>query len=430
MRHSPRLVIIAFRKPILLPKVPFNPMQKHLLKTGLIAFVCLWIGIILFEYFFQNHWHLEAYNNFQYYGMLLTVLGIGVGMGALWHFKKSLLVSRLRINGLLIFTASLLIVLLVSKVHGDKISLIQVSGAGLVGLAGKYIGTVGFVYLILLVCYTLGDLILRVFPIPVFRLSQKVLKLGIGIMGLVCMLFLLGSMHILMAGLLIPLFIIIALLNLEGVKEFVLSTLWRPLKTDSRLNSVGVMSFWIVLFFASVNCVQIIRPIPIGYDALTLYVRLPSLILQYNGLVDGFQMYNWSLFMALGFILNKSIPFTLALSYAGGIMSMFALYALARRWMDVNNSLLVLLLFYTIPFVNFHSYQEMKIDLGLLFISLCILLLLSNWIRPEEKPEVDEMTTFPWKRSASKKSWEYVTVASVLQTSNAKQWKSLAFLKT
>lgn len=132
------------------------------------------------------------------------------------------------------------------------------------------------------------------------------------------------------------------------------------------------------------NYVLILRPFPIGSDSLNLYVNIPSLISEYHSLVNGNQPYNWSLFMSSGLILFGRIDVVLSLSFLGGLLALLTLYRISRKWLDVNNSALVLLLFYSAPMVNFLSYMDMKVDMGMLFITLTILLLYYNWIIPNE----------------------------------------------
>ena len=51
--------------------------------------------------------------------------------------------------------------------------------------------------------------------------------------------------------------------------------------------------------------------------------------------------------------------------------------------MEVNLSLFCLLIFYSLPTINFLAYGDVKVDLGLLFILFAIVLLLINWMDKE-----------------------------------------------
>ena len=124
------------------------------------------------------------------------------------------------------------------------------------------------------------------------------------------------------------------------------------------------------------------RPFPIGSDSLNLYVNIPVLLAENHNLVAGNQPYNWALFMSIGKIVFGKLEVVLGLSFLGGLLSLAALYRLSRKWLGVNLSALVLLLFYSTPMINFFSYMDMKVDMGLLFITLSILLIFYNWVNP------------------------------------------------
>ena len=366
-------------------------MLKHVLRAGLIFFFCLWTVVILLEYYFQNPWHGEAMANFQYYGWLFMVLAAAGGASWFWHRQHPKPAVLRYVNGATLFLLSWLVVVVVSGLYASKVSYVSMGGSGLGRLSMLYVGTLGAVYLLMGISYTLGHLLVQLFPLPLKDLSLQVITLGIGIMALVLLLFLFGSLHLLTPWVLGPLMLVLILLNLPGAREYVRLTLWKPISLSQDLNPIGIFAFGFLLIFVSLNAVQIIRPIPIGADSMALYMRLPALIEDYEGLVQGYSVYNWSLLMALGFVLFDSVEVVLALGYVGGVLSLFAFFALARRWLNVNHAFLALLMFYTLPMVSFHSYQDMKIDLGLLFISLCLLILLVNWIHPIKIPTKEEI---------------------------------------
>ncbi|MEY3368138.1 MAG: hypothetical protein RI973_1293, partial [Bacteroidota bacterium] len=144
--------------------------------------------------------------------------------------------------------------------------------------------------------------------------------------------------------------------------------------------------------FAAVNV-----PMPAGFDALTLYANLPTLIADRHGLVEGFQPYNWSIFMSLGLTLFNSVEVSFGLSWLGGLLSVFALYSLSRNWLkvDINHTMLGLLVFTVIPAFYLQSYGEIKVDLGLLFVYLSILILLLGYAKayifPDAQPAKDSI---------------------------------------
>jgi hypothetical protein len=367
-----------------------NAMARKIILT---LFSLFWFFIIFTEYLFQHRWYADAARNFQYYGFLIPLL-IGIG-GFAWlrHKEKGRIASYRALNGLGLFGLSFLIVLTTTAIFFSKYDGLDFNLAGASTFGTYYIGVSLAVYVCVGYAYLLGDLLLILFPMKMATRELFVVKIALGIMFLVALLFLLGTFHLLHPFLLLPLFLLLALFNLNGGKDFVQHTLLKPISLPPDLNLIGIASFAVLLTFVTLNFTQNIRPIPIGYDAMTLYMRIPSLIRDYTGLIQGHGMYNWSLFMSLGFVLFNSTAVTLELSFIGGPLALFSLYALSRRLMNTNLALLTCAIFYTMPEVNFLSYQDTKIDLGLLFILICAVLLLVNWINPyqEAKPDKNEL---------------------------------------
>jgi hypothetical protein len=359
-------------------------MQKLLPRIGLFLFSGIWILALILLYFAENSWHLQSIQHFRYLPALLLLLALAGGM-AFWLRRRPSRPAALPwLNGLSLLGASWLFALFVTFLHTLQNPQLQGVPGGYLQVSLYYLGLVAALYLILGVVFTLGDWLLQLFPMPMAGIERSVLCLGIGTLGLVFLLFLLGTLNLLYAAVLWPLLGIIILLNLPGAQRFVKGSLLQPIPLEKDLNFLGTLAFSLLAAYLSLNALQVIRPIPIGFDALNLYMQLPALTHDYHGLVAHTQPHNWSLFMSMGYLLFDRIEVTLALSYVAGPLSLLALYAIARRWLDVNHSLLSCLLFYSLPMVQFHSYQEMKIDLGLQFISLCILLLLLAWISPRQ----------------------------------------------
>lgn len=358
-------------------------------KIILTSFSLLWIFIIFYEYLYQHSAYADAVGNFQYYGFLIPFLcGIG-GFAYLRYRDKGKPASYKALNGLGIFGISYLMVLIITAIFFSKYEGADFTPKGAGQLTIYFIGVALAVYLTIGFVFLLGDLLLILFPLRMAPRELFITKIGVGIMVLVALMFLLGSMHVLYAPVIMLLFFLILFLNLKGGKEFVQTTLWKPIELSPQLNLLGIVSFGVVLLFVTLNFTQVVRPIAIGFDAMTLYMRIPSLMGDYHGLIQGHGTYNWSIFMSLGTVVFNSTAVTLALSFIGGPLALMALYALSRRWMNTNLSLLVLALLYTMPQINFLSFQDMKIDLGLLFISLCTLIFLVNWITPVVEAEIE-----------------------------------------
>ena len=135
-----------------------------------------------------------------------------------------------------------------------------------------------------------------------------------------------------------------------------------------------------LLIFISLNFLSNVRPFPFGFDALATYLNLPNLISEQHGIIESYSPYYWSLFVSLGHIIFDKTEIVIALSIGGGILSLFVIFEICRKWLDLNFSLLTVLIFYSLPFVNYQSFRDIKTDLGLLFFLLVTVLVLIKWL--------------------------------------------------
>lgn len=102
---------------------------------------------------------------------------------------------------------------------------------------------------------------------------------------------------------------VFAALAYKEMKELffdLIRTKWTSLKTDDTfLSALGpiVTGFFLVtlLILVSVNIVNIVRPFPIGWDDLGVYMNFPKLMALAHD-VKGYGMVLWQTFTAIGFL--------------------------------------------------------------------------------------------------------------------------------
>ncbi len=359
-------------------------MWEKIYKSILAIFIFLWIGFTFMDYW-QNHLqYLLAIKFFQYTD--LTVLLILLG-GAMWWFYHNKIQARSLnrypwFNGLSVFLLSTLVIMLSVYMFQRKVMNIGLPiPFDFLHLVINIFKIGLYTYFVLLSCYAMGMYTLGTFRFRMGESARPILALGTGIMVWVFLMFGLGLFALLKWYILLPLMLLIILITRKVSFRFIWNTLFEPIPLDFRLNWLGALSFYVLLIVVSLNFIQLIIPMPKGWDSVSLYLNLSSLVNDYSGLVKGHQPYNWSLFMALGFILFEKTEVAMALSSVGGFLSIFALYYLCRDWLkiNVNYSLLCVLLFYLLPTISHQSYLDLKIDLGLLFIMLVIVILLVEW---------------------------------------------------
>ncbi len=360
-----------------------------------ICFMVVWVLFIFLDYLQKHPTHYFAFERFQYWD-LTAVLAILAGLVSfvIYRIKSGKSNWLPKINGLSIVALSMLIISASLWAYQRKIIHDPLLRSGSIPKVpienfGEYLTVLGSVgvtcaltYLILVICFSVGELSAVLFESFMKRSGQTIVNIAAGIMILVMLLFFWGIFGLLKFYIVFLMMLFLLALNWRGAWRFVRMTLIDPIEIPKELNFIGIISFFLLLCIISFNLVSIVSPFPLGFDSLTLYLNLPGLIRDYSGLVEGFQPYNWALFMSLGHILFDKPEVVMALSSLGGILCLFAMFELGRNWFEINVNylLLGLLVFYLTPSITHQSIDELKVDLALLFFSLVIVNLFVEWI--------------------------------------------------
>jgi hypothetical protein len=284
-----------------------------------------------------------------------------------------------KLTGWKIYAVLLVFMTVIFATFGLRVDLFvdgAVKGIGHMLLFAVYIQAA--VFFIVLLAYGLGNWLLDGLNLKLSPSSRALIDIVTGFSVLVLVLFLVGMLHLLNPW--VTWAIVIA-----GI-----ALLWHRILPFGKkilaqeINAVEILTWqlfpvMILLIYVAMNLMAMIRPIPIGFDALNLYMNTPKLIDGYQGLTQGGHAYNWSILMSLGFILFNSTPITLTLSILPGILSLFVLYRLARNYVDQGWSIVVVALFYTMPTVLWQSSSEAKVDLAALYVLLSAMLLIFEY---------------------------------------------------
>lgn len=355
-----------------------------------------WVLVIFLDYWQKHPGHYYAFDRFSYTDLTigLGILCAGVTGLVLVAKKKSLSILRY-FNGLSVWALSLAIISLCLWSYLLKTANPPIDNISeFLTVLGRVSITALFTYSIVVVCYSLGQLLDVLLEVNLRNSGQTVTNIAAGMMVLVLFLFVCGIFGFLKFYILFMLLLFLLALNWRGAWQFIKASLFQPIELPKDLNVLGVASFFFLLFLICLNFLNIITPLPKGFDSLTLYINLPGLIRDYSGLVEGFQPYNWSLLMSIGYIIFDKTEVVMALSALGGLLSLFAMYELGKNWLRINANYLLfaLLVFYSTPSIFHQSSDELKIDLGLLFICLCIILLFVEWLHRLQNEEDHNQT--------------------------------------
>ncbi len=249
-----------------------------------------------------------------------------------------------------------------------------------------------------------GSVFLLFFPLAGF--GRKLLKLlgfsvsetlplfflatSTGTGAFLFILFLLGLLGSLSFWPVLGFLVLIVLLSFRDIWFFIQAAAQRTIGIGKgvprHLSALLLLFLFIVIAH---NQLELIRPMPIGFDDLALYMNVPKLLAGNGSLLSGFDAYGWGLFMSLGFILFGSASMSMVIAFLGGLLAAMGLYLIILQYgrlrgTDSKNmhlpALLIAVLFYTLPTVVFQSAKDMKFDLAALFFCIAgLLVLLIAW---------------------------------------------------
>ena len=360
-----------------------NLLQK--LNIGLVfLFISCWTLFLFVDYFVHEKFISKAFNNVTLSSILPVMLFLFLGFVFILKRKGEVIsVKKVSIDGLsgwkMIGFFFVLTLAYVTTYAGFIDAFEAENTASTASYVILVFSQLFFLILIILPCFVSGSFLLDLFPVFINNKKSKlIIALALGFVCNGLLLFAIAALHFMTVATVLGLFLSICVL---GYKRFIALSKEIFIETSSvsSLNILGLLSLFTLLVFIIINFNSSLRPIPIGFDELSLYMNIPKLIAGYNGLTQGGQAYNWSIWMSLGFILNNKVALPTLISILPGILSCYALYRISRNFLDTNFSILCAVIFYIIPTTIWQSSADAKIDLALVFFTLtAVLLLLEN----------------------------------------------------
>lgn len=139
--------------------------------------------------------------------------------------------------------------------------------------------------------------------------------------------------------------------------------------------------FIVVTGIISVSLISIVRPFPIGWDDLGVYMNYPKLLSAAWGNLPLGTMYPWQLFTGIWFLF-KSQNFAFFLNSLSVVLSFFVLYFWLKSLLPkaqktfINLPLLMGTVFISLPMVVFQVAKDMKLDIGLFALSFSAVIVL------------------------------------------------------
>lgn len=161
---------------------------------------------------------------------------------------------------------------------------------------------------------------------------------------------------------------------------------------------VAELAFMMLLFSLGVNAINAVRPMPIGWDDLGVYMNQPRLFAENLKILPGVGMAVWQTITGIGFLVG-SAPQAFFFNQLGGVLVAITLCAafslLMRKQEGTHNAIPFGILFSALliatPMLVFQQAKDMKLDPALLAFSVIALTLAYDALR-----RVQEKQTWEW----------------------------------
>lgn len=349
-------------------------------KTGIypgIFLAIVWLAYALGDYLFHHAYYARAVADFQYWGFIIFSAAVFV-LFVWWRAGRQNLLKDFKLQNLRGWHWYLLFWLFCWALLGSFLSknLPDENTPALVAhFTVKSLLLQSALAFITLSGYAAGRLVLK--PLQNFlqttTFTLASVAVGFSLIGI--LLFLQGAVAPIQGILFLIVMAVLIVWQYKPVLDLLKSIFLKPV-------SVGGLSLWqvfpiyIFMIFLAAGWIDSVKLIPIEYDGLNLYGNLARNLGVGKELLGGYQPYNWSLFMSLGWHLFGSSSVGLLLSFLPGWLALAATYRLARVWLPVSASWLAAAVLITVPMFVYQLGGSEKIDLALLFFQLIILLVI------------------------------------------------------
>ncbi|EKE27330.1 MAG: hypothetical protein ACD_3C00223G0007 [uncultured bacterium (gcode 4)] len=134
-------------------------------------------------------------------------------------------------------------------------------------------------------------------------------------------------------------------------------------------------AFIVMTFLIWVNFINIIRPMPIGWDDLWAYMNFPQIMANSWSILNWAWMLAWQIFTWIWFMFH-SAPQAFFFNQVWWILSLVVLMVVFSDVLDngkkryLSLPIILATMFYAMPMVIFQQAKDMKLDPGLFFVSV------------------------------------------------------------
>jgi hypothetical protein len=136
-------------------------------------------------------------------------------------------------------------------------------------------------------------------------------------------------------------------------------------------------AFLVVSFLISVSLINTIRPMPIGWDDLGVYMNFPRIMANTGYILEWAGVYTWQLITGSGFLWNQIAANAFYVNQLGWILSMIIITSILSVMLErkdhkyfISLPLLLAGIYYMMPMTIFQQAKDMKLDPTLMMVSV------------------------------------------------------------
>lgn len=132
--------------------------------------------------------------------------------------------------------------------------------------------------------------------------------------------------------------------------------------------------FIVVSFLISINFISIVRPLPIGWDDLWVYMNFPNLMSASGYILNLWSIYTWQVFTGIWYMLSSGTQ-AFFLNNVWWVLSLLLIVLTFKDLLKsekntfINIPLLAWVIFLAMPMIVFQQAKDMKLDPALFFFS-------------------------------------------------------------
>lgn len=332
-----------------------------------------WTFLVLLGYWAFHPYYAVAITQWPNAGLILTLMLIS---GGVWYFLTR---TQAIVRGWMVYAWVLLLSLIVLGMYASAYRVFPDGVARHLSYFTAYSIGIHAAFLFILVFHIgLGTWLLKPIRAGYSTSTYYLISLAVGISVMSLFLFAAGAFGQLKTWVVWPVVALVSIWRYRTIRDFLRDLFLAPVSLKGEA-SWRLLPLFVVGIAMAIVQVGVIKAFPVGFDGALLYMNTTHILADRGFLPRIGQSYNWELFMSLGEVLFRRVAVSIQLSHGAMLLCMWAIYRVARLVLSRSGSWLAMALMYLNPAFAFHALFDEKVDLGFLFVSLAMLLLILEY---------------------------------------------------